>query len=280
MSEFGNLKELEAAIIGLPQYELRDVFVGPQKNQAEKHVAVVEKGTEQLPEAIVSDKYCLVQHRNAFMPFVNVCRAIGLNVHGSIYQQEGKAFIKARFDDPRAKVVIGKDETEMGILIGNSVDGSMGVFTEAYGFRLVCSNGMIVRSLVAHKHRIHVGAADEDLKDHYESFIEQIMESSPRLKDMIERAMAEHLQEAVINQALYGAGFTKRHVELLLDKCKQLDVKNKWDLYNTITSWLTHEMEVKWASERWHQSKADKLLSQPIAVLVEKGKEVMKTSSS
>jgi len=277
--QFENNKELEAVILGLPEYQKKEVWIRgkDQTYEAESHVAIIEKNSDSNPIAILSKKYKLIQHREAFIPFINMCRAMGINVKGTITKSEGKVFLRAIFMDKRARVVVDGEELYTGVLLGNSVDGTMGLFMESFAFRSVCSNGMLLgKTLVARVYKIHAGNA-EILKEQYQKFSEQIIENSPRLSDIIKRAISENIQESVINQALYGAGFGKNHVKKLLEKCQQLDIKNKWDLYNVITNWLTHELEVKWGAEKWHQSNATRLLTEPLSILVENGAAIEKT---
>jgi hypothetical protein len=104
--------------------------------------------------------------------------------------------------------------------------------------------------------------------------IQSLMAESVKFADIVERARKEIVTEKLLNQLLVGWKLGKKHIEAILEKARELDELNQWNIYNILTNYITHQMQVREATkEMWHKQYANQILSVPIPALIQKIKE-------
>jgi hypothetical protein len=164
------------------------------------HQAVVNDRTNKI-EAIVSDQYALIQHREAFEPFVAAMRTLGIGVKGRVISDSGRAYIDVRFDDERFQINVSP-ETQKGDLInfgfrlGNSYDKSTAFYAETYALRLVCLNGMIAPVKIKAIREVHIGDVRIVTKT-LSVAIKSLAENSVKFADIVERARKDYPEAGI-----------------------------------------------------------------------------------
>jgi hypothetical protein len=284
--EFQNIRELDALVLGLDTARLADVFVEDSKDK--DHQAVVNDRTNKI-EAIVSDQYALIQHREAFEPFVNAMRTLGIGVKGRVISDSGRAYIDVRFDDERFTIDVAEKEEvgrrnvvsppqkgdliNFGFRLGNSYDKSTAFYAETYALRLVCLNGMIAPVKIKAIREVHIGDVRIVTKT-LSVAIQSLMAESVKFADIVERARKEIVTEKLLNQLLVGWKLGKKHITAILEKARELDELNGYSIYNLLTSYITHNLQVRESTkEMWHKQYANPILHTPIPALIQKIKE-------
>lgn len=71
---------------------------------------------------VVSPRYCLVQHKEAFAPIVKGLDSIGLPYEWNLFVHKGKAWLSVLVDDKEVR-----DTVKIGFRAVNSVDGSTSI---------------------------------------------------------------------------------------------------------------------------------------------------------
>jgi hypothetical protein len=279
-------------IEGLPKAQLVPVEMEGVENPSDYHASVVEGSIV----GMVTKKYVLVQHSEAFMPIIKALDNAGEEYSVSVWSKNARAGLR---------VITGKeaeDGVKLGFQILNSVDGTTAInymfrisrqinsHMEIVGYRKVCSNGMVIRvpleeaefvreelraeikTLMKRAMKIaHVG----DAKEKAES-VQYIVEALSLLKEpvslMIEKAKKIDVlpEEAKKLIAIYlGKRMTRKcWLQFMYDKEKE--GTSIWGLYNAMTYVASHETVSDSSKKSILDNSADFLKD-----AVVKGKEVI-----
>jgi hypothetical protein len=283
--KFSNITEMEAKILNLDSFSEVGVKTEKSKDWENQYKGVWNEGVNRLA-GIVTKEYLLVQHKQAFLPLISVLRNSGLTkVEGRIGQDFRKAYMMVVIKDERTTIHItgrnGQDDPIfLTLILKHGVDGTLALWGTVGGFRQVCSNGMII----PHKEdewdtirKVHRGKESNLLiGSFYEDLMKILVESSEKVSDIIQRSVSEIVKTELLEAVLYGSGFGRNYVLKILEKCKNMDKIFKWELYNNITEYITHEVErANFQKRIRYLDKANNILVEPLEELVEKGKELM-----
>jgi hypothetical protein len=104
--------------------------------------------------------------------------------------------------------------------------------------------------------------------------IKSLAENSVKFADIVERARKEIVTEKMLQELFAGWKLGKKHIEALLEKAKKIDELNQWDVYNVLTEYITHTLEVRESTkEHWHKAFANQVLNTPIPALIQNAKK-------
>lgn len=138
------------------------------------------------------------------------------------------------------EVGIEDDTVNPEILIKNSYDGSVGVHIMAGAWRLVCSNGMVIGTIIKEinsRHLIH--------NKNIEILEENIDLTLRLLIDLMDKAINSLMSASPINPkhiAKVIEMFPKRMGDYLVQEMVKSNPRNYWDLINVATYVCTHIM--------------------------------------
>ena len=155
-----------------------------------------------------------------------------------IFAHGARSFWKWRFPDIKVEISKG-DMINPEIIIKNSYDGTVGVHAMGGAFRLVCSNGMIIGSIIKDfnaKHSIYniqLNKLDKIIKDTIECTV-----------DLCKSNFQEWVKIDISQDNLME--LFKLFPIAMNDFVVQYMIANKpntlWDLYNCATNIVTHKM--------------------------------------
>jgi len=274
-TKFENIAKLEAIVLGMDTAKLEDVQVAGKNREQFK--AVVNQTTQHI-EAIVSDRYTLIQHREVFEPVIVAMRNLGVRIQGKVTRDGGRIYADILFNDDRFKHDVS-DDSEKGDIINfgmrffNSYDKTTSFGAEVFAMRLVCKNGMIRPVNIKSIREIHSGNKRFVVKA-IANLFKSLAEESPKFADVVSRAREEIVTLQMMKELFATWHLGKKHVKVLMQKIRKLDEKNQWNIYNVLTDYITHNMEVREATkEKWHKQYANQILHAPIPALIQKSKE-------
>jgi len=271
---FNNVAQLEAITLGMDTAKLEEVEIAGKP--ANRFKAVVNETTNAV-EAIVSDKYTLIQHREIFEPVVQAMKQFGIGIKGTITKDGGRCYCDILFDDTRFKIDVAEvrqkgDLINFGLRFFNSYDKTTSFGAEVFAMRLVCLNGMIGMMKIKSIKEIHAGDKKFVVKSIAKLF-EALAQESSKFADIVSRALKEIVTEKLLNELLVSWKLGKKHIEAILEKARKLDELNQWSIYNVLTEYITHAMKVRESTkERWHKQYANQILYTPIPALIQKSK--------
>ncbi|MHA1685223.1 MAG: DUF932 domain-containing protein [Candidatus Heimdallarchaeaceae archaeon] len=240
--KFEDVDQLWEIIHNLDRAEERQVLIQtPEGVKAVRSYKAIWNIDSNSLEAITSDRYSLLQHYEAFEPVVKSLKMSKVVAKGEVINGGGRVWINILFDEVIRPA--DKEEIAIGIRVMNSYDRTASLQAAPYGLRLVCQNGMFLRSVLGIRTaQLHVGTLHPERL--FINLIEKTIKAKVRLSELTEIAMREILKEEMLEKILTEEiHFGKRRTELILEKVKKIDNPTKWDLYNIITQHLTHEAQ-------------------------------------
>lgn len=264
-------EQVNSALASLPVGELKDVFLYTENAEGKK----VGKAHDNFKGIIVNDKmiaavtpkYVLTQHEQAFRPLVN-----GVTVSG-VKDFQFVTWATDKYANISIVVGQGNDGVKFGFKANNRIDGHGAIHfgfegynqtetVELWGFRQVCSNGMVVKvplnekwdyvdtvtrtkveQLLMETAKItHIGINVDSKLQAVQYVVEAFLLLEPALNKMIDEAQEYTLskEEAKKLIKLYVG---KRR----MDKYMELYGKEEqtlWGLHNSITYLASHEVNL------------------------------------
>ncbi|MHA1794696.1 MAG: DUF932 domain-containing protein [Promethearchaeota archaeon] len=213
-------------------------------NSTKKYKAIMETKSGKLI-SIVPETYRLVTNQEVIEPLLEAVDQLGLErvLGNDSYVLPNRMRLHLIF--PEIKI---RDDSEQGIqfatYLSNSYDGSEGVRFLSGGLRLVCTNGMVIGSMINRYYHKHTKGIDvEKFKIIISQSLEKVPEIEQRIHKMIEQKI--NLKQKETKQLLedlekcLGKKITKQ-VTWNLSKAKD---KNLWVLFNLFTYILSHQIQ-------------------------------------
>jgi len=256
--QFETIEQLETVIPTLDKAEVTDVSVRNKK--ADEYQAIWNLSQGYL-EAIKPKKYGIIQHQDAFMPVVKAIKDSNLQCHGRLYNNRGLVEIEILFEN--AKLMDNKNLIEFGIrAVNNYAKPDFSV--DSFGFRVVCTNGMILKKIMGGfkvDHRML-----EELDKKTADFISKLFEKIKRVDNLMVVAKEEVIDEDEAKEIVYGEIGGKERTLKILEIITENNGENRWDLYNSITQYATHYAKSR-SQREWMQRVAQRVLVNPASKL-------------
>jgi hypothetical protein len=185
-----NLEDVIKYVNSLPEFEEKDIAV---ENEVSKNFkAIVYKGTKTIA-AVVSNKYQLVQHKEVFNYAIEKIKSeFGENsIKGYVNSHRVKAYLFITFKD----VSIQNDsDYRTGLLITNSVNGTLAIWTSLFLYRVICSNGLIEQQNLIQFQSKHLGTEEllnrfdnrlTTVIKNYDNYLKKEFDTLEQLKNII-----------------------------------------------------------------------------------------------
>ena len=273
-----SVDELERSLGDLSPAEKREVWIEKygttELEKLSKARALVNPRNGYVYD-VVSNRYALIQHKDAFKPVLETLKTMGKNqVRAEFIQNKGRAWMSIVF--PETTINDGQDGIEMGIQMKNSYESGMslqitstrsyyeGRFLTFFGYRRVCSNGMMVRvpwteinkgakvdeirkeyvtekevGLGSFSTRIWHSGSSEKKMEQISRIVKTLTDCIPYIQTLVDKARQHHLEPEEASKMLEGIGLGKRMVEKVM-KLYANDEQSRFGLYNSVTYYASH----------------------------------------
>lgn len=237
ITRLARLENVQRFIATLPVYELKSVFVNG--TEIKKFKAVCYKNTNHVV-AIVSDKYKLVQHQDVFNFVLNKLKEKyeEENIKGWVQHTKTKAYLFVTFND----VTVDDDsDYKCGLLVTNSVNSQLSIWTNLFLYRLTCSNGIIQPKNLLEVQNKHLG-----LENFWDRFSSRFSIMLDRFNDMLKQEFNflqtikdYYVKVDVILGKLNGS---KKAYFIIKAKLKTED--SLFNIYQAITNYYTNNLSL------------------------------------
>jgi len=256
--QFSNIGELEDRVAGMEDAEFASVEV---RGQTVPRFAIVGKTSGQF-FGTCTDKYRIVQNREAFAGLVKVLKDADVPVSGSIVSPAvGQSHIVLVIDDPME----GPDSPYRFVIEAvNSYNGAVSWGGWSSLLRAICGNGMLsIKGVTVEMSHRHV-MQPEKAAEMWQSFI---TEAAGRVKNsyaIIEAAQLEPVRnlEAMYRGAGFGVSLTAWMIEDF-DKRVPESVGRpltKLDAYNNATNFISNRTKGNYHTNMDLLAQASKIL--------------------
>ena len=233
--------------------------------------------------------YNLVQHKQYVDGFAEALKRLGMEYTMEIKQSGNKMIRDVEFLNKNIKFDKLNEEFTTGIRLINSYDKTTGLYVIPKYKRLACSNGMIVTRCEKSLSIKHHSKMVSEIQGFIEKKIGEIINSSNELqlwvstsmKDTAEWKICCSIIEKLFQQIKHRTEILKRLnigvIELKDKKTKKKSVSyvwndksqkktrfTRWEIYNAVTSYLSHGEQITPHIENIFHRQAEKLLITPL----------------
>lgn len=279
------IEELEKELGTLSVADKRSIFlVGGAEVPGYKAVYNL---TKERVEAVLSDRYCLIQHVEAVKPVVDAIRELGhKEVRARVMEHRGRVWMDITF--PEIVANDGSEGIEIGIRVENSIRGdsalkigsSRSIFSERHMeffiYRKVCSNGATIRIPM---NELNIKSMKEDDKVKLEEvqtekqlgvvetvtirhlgdqeqkklqvqrIVASLVNCIPYVENVIRQAQAKNLTIEQAKIVLQESGFGERLTNKIMEKYA-MGEQTIWGAFNAATDVASHDAKSALAEER------------------------------
>ena len=240
--------------------------------------------------AAVVPQYNLVLHREYFNGFAEAMNRLNIDFNMVIKQSGNRAFADIEFIGRNLKYDKLDEEFTTGIRLCNSYDKSTGLHVMPRYTRLACTNGMILtrsENTVSIKHHSKMV---KEIQSFIEIKLNDIINSDSDLQTWVSTSMGDSIEwnkackiiEKLFTQLKHREAILKKlNIDVITvtdkktkkktisyvwsDSKLKKDKFNRWDMYNAVTSYLTHGEQITPHIENLFHKYAEKLLRTPLA---------------
>jgi hypothetical protein len=190
--------------------------------------------------SIVKDSYKLVTNRELIMPFLDEIQSL----NARWYIDKSHSFVapnrmRLQITFPDLYLSDSESKIPLSVYLHNSYDQSEGIRLYWGAIRAICTNGMVLGDLLGSFYGKHTqGLSMIRLRDQFDQVTERITKVENRIRLMESKPVRQELFEDL--QKSLG----KRRLEEII-RTDTLPDKSTWDLYNDITYYISHDVEVK-----------------------------------
>lgn len=235
--------------------------------------------------AAVVQGYNVISHKTYFDGFAEAMNRLNMPFKMTIKEQGNQAFADIEFIGRNIKFEKLNEEFLTGIRLTNSYNKIQGLGVIPRFTRLACTNGMIVtRAETTFSIRHHSKLATE-IEVFIEKKLNNIINRDQQLQYWVSESIADSIEWKAVTSIIQKLFAQAKHREEILKRIgitviekkkghkvigfdyvmENKDIKkiNRWDVYNAITSYLTHGEHITPHIESALHRQAEKILTTP-----------------
>jgi hypothetical protein len=239
-----------------------------------------------------SDQYTVLQHAEAVQMVLGGLRANGVEARGFLKNYNDNISVEMLLDNVvmpvqgngdvahNLRVRDDADGIHLGIRFVNSYNKSAGFRGHGFGWRLACSNGMFLRTVLPEtKFSVkHTGDVVGRVAGQIRSAIYRLIKERGAVVAIVEKAQHETVpfkneKEVVMTLAGY-AGSEKQAANILSVNAGLPLQPTRWELYNAMTSYATHTAGLSFPMYEKIQRGAEQVLTAPVEIVIEKAEDI------
>jgi hypothetical protein len=242
--------------------------------------------------SVVVPYYNLVSHKQYFDSFAEAMTRLGMKYKMTLKESGDRAWADIEFEGRNLKFNKLNEEFTTGVRLMNSYDKSLGLYLVPRFTRLACTNGMIItrsEKTLSVKHHTKIVA---EIEKFIETRMNDMIKKDAELQIWVSESMEDSIEWKSACKILHKLFSQPKHLEEILkglgiglievkdkktkkssftyvwnnDKLKK-DKLNRWDIYNSITSYLTHGEQITPHIENAFHKQAEKVLTTPLKKL-------------
>lgn len=238
--------------------------------------------------AAVISYYNVIQHKEYFDAFAQAMDRLNVKYKMIIKQAGNRAFADIQFEGRNIKFKKLNEEFVTGIRLMNGYNGKTGLLVSPMFTRLACLNGMIITRTERSFSVRHHSKMLQEVETFVEKRLNELINKYDDLQAWVSGAMADSKEWTLCCNIIAKMIPIVKHREQVLknlgidiviktDKAKKKTFNyiwhddklkkekfTRWEVYNAVTSYLSHGKQITPQMEDWYHRKADKLLLTPL----------------
>ncbi|MBN1682830.1 DUF932 domain-containing protein [Candidatus Bathyarchaeota archaeon] len=226
------------------------LFFGNKENPQDvtNFKGIYNMGTGLLT-TVATKQYQIIQHNDVAQALVEALAGLNLQVKGLVKNYRDKICFDLYFDDSKYDLEDGEKGIKLGIRVVNSYDKSNSFRLEMFAYRLICKNGMAIGSAVNSVKQVVVHTGEKKplsmIKSTTEIFIKNVINSSEKLQRLVNLSMEDSIEWNLAERIIEKLMPIQKHREEILARIEVGQQLTRWDLYNAITNYTTHDEALK-----------------------------------
>jgi hypothetical protein len=224
---------------------------------------------------IASRDYKIINHREVVKSLFEAINGLNIKFDYNLRTQGHRIFLDVAFPDTKllvkAKGLVKGEEFIGGIRLVNSYDKTTGLLILPRLCRVVCSNGMIMDNYITGYSIRHNQKLVESFSELIEKALVNMVNSCDTLKAVINECIEDSTEWQYVKIILKNLIHYKKHFLKILENLKEKHSEGakltRWDIYNSVTQYCSHNTQLKPTIEALLQKKAQKLLATKLEVL-------------
>lgn len=246
-----NLDGLSNQVGNFDQAVETKLFFGSEGNpqSMDRWKGVFNMGTGQVAQ-VVSKGYQIIQHNDVVQSVVESLGNLNIQVDGLVRNQRDRVKLDLVFQNQGVPIKDDATGCKLGIRAVNSYDKSSSFRLEMFAYRMICSNGMALGNMMGVREvTFHVGEKKplEKIKEITERFVKEVINSSEKLQEYVSFAMEDSIEWDLTKKLITKLmGGTQCHIKAIEERLEEVkDNLTRWDVYNAMTEYLTHDQQLK-----------------------------------
>jgi len=253
--------------------ELKPIYWGDERREL-KGFKAIWNIDRQITAAVVSNRYNLLQHRDFIAAACNAIQNLNIPADARVRDDGNRIYVDISF---KSTVLYAGENEEFlaGIRLINSYNATTGVMILPYFLRVICSNGMVVKSFAKGYNIRHTAKIVQDFEGAIQGILNDLIASNEKLKALVNECIADSVEWDTMVRVLNNVMKTRKHADAINDILLKKTgwVFTRWDLYNAFTQYATHGKQLTPYVESLIQTKAEKILTTPLMALLPKKRE-------
>jgi hypothetical protein len=218
--------------------------------QVPDRFAVVREDTQEAL-SVVSDSYTIVPNKEVISKAREAFERLSLPTVEDFRTTKNGARLYAEFVIPSIEIEVKKgDVVQMKGIFHNSYDTSKSYTLAVGGYRLVCSNGMMIGEELFRVRRKHIGEINvaelvHEVERAVGTYQEEVLPYWQNLAQLeIPMVRLEERLETAVEERILPKKFAARALESVTqsDSRDHADSASLWEVYNAFTALTTHEV--------------------------------------
>lgn len=183
---------------------------------------------------LVSKRYTVIPNELLIEDVVPLIERFGYEQLDSLAKDIAVVRYMQYFIKPKLEKV-DNEGIKLGMLLRNSIDGSLSLGLEGFSYRTLCSNGVIMgKESVYSFTKKHMGSV-KDILSHLEEGVALVNKTSLQILEKY-----QYMMKVEFNKEKYGALKKLLPKKDLVDIARRIGTGTDWDAFNSVTQSLWH----------------------------------------
>jgi len=289
--ECKTLEEVKKATNNLDKASLLPIKIqdGSVLKNVDNWKAVYNISKGKMCSAVVP-YYTVVQHKEYLDGFSEALNRLGIKFKMNIQPIGNRVVADITFENKNIKFDKLNEEFTTGLRLTNSYDKSYGINVAPRYTRLACTNGMVLTRNEVTLSIKHIDKRIREIEKFIEKKIAEIVNQNEGLQVLVSSSMKDSLEWKFCCRIIEKLFSQPKHIENILKQIgiSMIEVKDKknkkkknldyvwdkkenkkskltrWEIYNAITSYISHGEHISPHVNNLFQKKAEKILMTPL----------------